>query len=45
MSEEVPLSTRRIAEVKVELEKYMEIGGFPEALMIGKDQTDVIYND
>ncbi|BDB98518.1 hypothetical protein SACC_15350 [Saccharolobus caldissimus] len=45
VSEEVPLSTRRIAEVKVELEKYMEVGGFPEALMIGKDQIDVIYND
>ncbi len=45
MSEEVPMSTRRIAEVKVELEKYMEVGGFPEALIIGKDQIDVIYND
>ena len=45
VSEEVPLSTRRIAEIKVELEKYMEVGGFPEALIIGKDQIDVIYND
>ena len=45
MSEEVPLSTRRIAEVKVELEKYLQEGGFPEALMVGKDQVDVIYND
>lgn len=45
VSEEVPMSTRRIAEVKVELEKYMEVGGFPEALIIGKDQIDVIYND
>ncbi|WP_218265867.1 ATP-binding protein [Saccharolobus shibatae] len=45
MNEEVPLSTKRIAEVKVELEKYMEVGGFPEALIIGKDQIDVIYND
>ena len=45
MSEEVPLSTRRIAEVKVELERYLQEGGFPEALMVGKDQVDVIYND
>ncbi|WP_016731910.1 ATP-binding protein [Saccharolobus islandicus] len=45
VSEEVPMSTRRIAKVKVELEKYMEVGGFPEALIIGKDQIDVIYND
>ncbi|EHP70391.1 MAG: ATP-binding protein [Metallosphaera yellowstonensis] len=45
VSEETPISTRRIAEVNVELERYMEVGGFPEALMIGRDQIDVIYND
>jgi len=45
VSEETPTSTRRIAEVNVELERYMEVGGFPEALMIGRDQIDVIYND
>ncbi|BDC17340.1 AAA family ATPase [Acidianus sp. HS-5] len=43
--EELPLSTRRIAEVKRELDKYLEEGGFPEALVIGKDQIDIIYND
>ncbi|BBG24789.1 ATP-binding protein [Sulfuracidifex tepidarius] len=44
-SEEVPISTKRTAEVKTELEKYLEDGGFPEALIIGKDQVDIIYND
>ncbi|AWR98168.1 AAA family ATPase [Acidianus sulfidivorans JP7] len=38
-------STRRLATLKVELEKYMDIGGFPEALILGKEQINVIYND
>ncbi|BCU67601.1 AAA family ATPase [Sulfolobales archaeon HS-7] len=45
LSEEIPTSTRRVAEVKIELGKYLDTGGFPEALMIGKQQVDVIYND
>ncbi|MGC9105453.1 MAG: ATP-binding protein [Thermoprotei archaeon] len=40
-----PLSTREVAEVKRELDRYLEVGGFPEALTIGRDQVDVIYND
>jgi len=39
------LSTRRIAEIKNELENYINVGGFPEALILGREQTDVIYND
>lgn len=42
---ENPISTRDVVTVKVALEKYLEEGGFPEALIIGKDQVDVIYND
>ncbi|AAK41695.1 ATP-binding protein [Saccharolobus solfataricus] len=38
-------STRVISTLKNELEKYTEVGGFPEALMLGKEQVNVIYND
>lgn len=38
-------STRVLAMIKNELEKYLESGGFPEALILGKEQINVIYND
>lgn len=38
-------STRVLALIKNELEKYLESGGFPEALILGKEQINVIYND
>jgi predicted AAA+ superfamily ATPase len=39
------LSTRERAKVKGELENYLDTGGFPESLILGKEQTEVIYND
>lgn len=39
------LSTRERAELKNELENYINVGGFPESLILGREQTDVIYND
>ncbi len=39
------LSTRERAELKRELENYIDTGGFPESLILGKEQTEVIYND
>ncbi|MEM0287625.1 MAG: ATP-binding protein [Nitrososphaerota archaeon] len=38
-------STRRLAQLKSELQNYVEKGGFPEPLILGKEQTDMIYND
>ncbi|AAY81293.1 ATP-binding protein [Sulfolobus acidocaldarius] len=39
------LSTRERAEIKNELESYIDVGGFPESLILGKEQTLTIYND
>ncbi|WP_338602782.1 ATP-binding protein [Sulfolobus tengchongensis] len=45
VEEESFYSTRKVAELKRELENYLITGGFPEALILGRSQLNVIYND
>ncbi|WP_338602151.1 ATP-binding protein [Sulfolobus tengchongensis] len=38
-------STFKISQLKNELENYLIEGGFPESILLGRDQINFIYND
>ncbi len=38
-------STLRVSRLKVELENYIVEGGFPESLILSREQVNFIYND
>ncbi|MCG3109757.1 hypothetical protein L3N51_02053 [Metallosphaera sp. J1] len=38
-------STKKRAELKRELDNYLVNGGFPEVLILGRSQLNVVYND
>ncbi|ARM76907.1 ATP-binding protein [Acidianus manzaensis] len=42
---EYPFTTREIALIKRYLEEYLNIGGFPEAQILGRKILESIYND